>query len=206
MKISPDAPRILILEENSSEANSLQIDLEDNGCSIVQTLSPKSNFLHSIHLHKPDLVIASLPNEPQESEHLNALTTMKPLERPPIILLSKGVYGEVVETAKKVHACMVFTKPHTICELVANIKLLLSYKSLKHRAFADIFNEIENTDPDGFQKRVGSIIKLIRKKSQLTQATAAEKVDVNYRHYQDIEAGKINLKIDTLFKIFKGFL
>lgn len=52
-------------------------------------------------------------------------------------------------------------------------------------------------------KQVGLNLKHFRKSERLRQTDLAEKSGVAYRHYQDIEAGKVNVSLDTLFRLAK---
>lgn len=205
MSIISENPRILLLEPNGQNAHQLQEGLEACGCSIVQTITYHSDLQHSLSLHKPDLILASIPSE-SDKVYLAPLADLDPIDCPPVILIGDDIRSDIGQLVGRVQACMVFSRPPRYCELAANAKLILTYKSRRHRAFASIFNGIDACNLKQFQRRIGHIIKLIRKEKRLTQATAAEKMSINYRHYQDIESGKINLKIDTLFKIFKGLL
>lgn len=51
---------------------------------------------------------------------------------------------------------------------------------------------------------IGKRIKNLRKSGRLTQNRLAEKAGFDYRHYQDIEAGKVNVGVGSLQKIAKG--
>lgn len=49
-----------------------------------------------------------------------------------------------------------------------------------------------------FRKPLGKRLSTIRKMQGLTQTVLATKAGVDYRHYQDIEAGKVNTSFKTL--------
>ncbi len=44
-------------------------------------------------------------------------------------------------------------------------------------------------------------IRAARKAKALSQVEAAEKLKIDYRHYQNIEGAKINLRFDTFLKL-----
>ena len=54
---------------------------------------------------------------------------------------------------------------------------------------------------DNFLKEFGQTLKTTRKQMGLSQVTAAQNMKIDYRHYQNIEGGKINLRLDTLMKL-----
>jgi len=56
-----------------------------------------------------------------------------------------------------------------------------------------------------FLKSFGQTLKVTRKKMGLSQVAAAQTMHIDYRHYQNIEGGKINLRLDTLMKLVKFY-
>lgn len=56
-----------------------------------------------------------------------------------------------------------------------------------------------------FLKEFGKTLKTTRKQMGLSQVTAAQNMRIDYRHYQNIEGGKINLRLDTLMKLVKFY-
>lgn len=60
--------------------------------------------------------------------------------------------------------------------------------------------ELEN-----FLKEFGQQLKTTRKAMGLSQVNAAQQMKIDYRHYQNIEGGKINLRLDTLMKLVKFY-
>lgn len=58
---------------------------------------------------------------------------------------------------------------------------------------------------DGFLKEFGQTLKSTRKQMGLSQVTAAQNMKIDYRHYQNIEGGKINLRLDTMMKLVKFY-
>lgn len=56
-----------------------------------------------------------------------------------------------------------------------------------------------------FLKEFGRTLKQTRKQMGLSQVTAAQNMRIDYRHYQNIEGGKINLRLDTLMKLVKFY-
>src|SRR5262245_56371943 len=58
---------------------------------------------------------------------------------------------------------------------------------------------------ESFLKEFGRRLKTTRKQMGLSQVTAAQNMHIDYRHYQNIEGGKINLRLDTLIKLVKFY-
>lgn len=58
---------------------------------------------------------------------------------------------------------------------------------------------------ESFLRDFGKQLKTTRKQMGLSQVTAAQNMHIDYRHYQNIEGGKINLRLDTLIKLVKFY-
>jgi transcriptional regulator with XRE-family HTH domain len=54
-----------------------------------------------------------------------------------------------------------------------------------------------------YLKQIGRNIRGARKRRGLKQSAVTSEIGINYRHYQNIEAGKINVTIDTLCRLAK---
>lgn len=60
-------------------------------------------------------------------------------------------------------------------------------------------------DTEQVLKEFGNRLHDVRRKKGLTQQEAADMIGLSYTHYSNIEAGKINIKIDTLRKLASCF-
>ena len=56
-----------------------------------------------------------------------------------------------------------------------------------------------------FLKEVGQNLREARKRAGMRQVEVETKAGVAYRHYQDIEAGKVNVSLDTLCRLAEAF-
>lgn len=56
-----------------------------------------------------------------------------------------------------------------------------------------------------FLKEVGQNLREARKRAGMRQVEVETKAGVAYRHYQDIEAGKVNVSLDTLCRLAGAF-
>jgi transcriptional regulator with XRE-family HTH domain len=52
-----------------------------------------------------------------------------------------------------------------------------------------------------YLKQVGKNIKGMRIQRGLTQQDVSSQSGLSYRHYQNIEAGKVNVTLETLFRL-----
>jgi|GEM_PF-1367017 transcriptional regulator with XRE-family HTH domain len=60
-------------------------------------------------------------------------------------------------------------------------------------------------DINEFLKDFGQQLKKRRKAMGLSQVNAAHQMKIDYRHYQNIEGGKINLRLDTFLKLIEFY-
>lgn len=60
---------------------------------------------------------------------------------------------------------------------------------------------MQQINTEDFQKRFGDACREARKKMGESQVSAAQKMVIDYRHYQNVEGGKINLRLDTFLKL-----
>jgi transcriptional regulator with XRE-family HTH domain len=56
-----------------------------------------------------------------------------------------------------------------------------------------------------YLKEVGLNLKQARKKIGMRQIEVEEKTGVSYRHYQNIEAGRVNVTLETLCRLACAF-
>lgn len=55
------------------------------------------------------------------------------------------------------------------------------------------------------REKFGEAIRVRRKRRGLNQIDAARAMGVDYRHYQNLETGKINMRLDTFFHLAKFY-
>jgi transcriptional regulator with XRE-family HTH domain len=54
---------------------------------------------------------------------------------------------------------------------------------------------------DNYLRQIGKNIRSARVKAGLAQVEVHERSGITYRHYQNIEAGKVNVSLQTLFRL-----
>jgi DNA-binding response OmpR family regulator len=195
--------RILIAEDDQDVAQTIVEGLESMQYSVVNTVPYGENLQAEVEQHKPDLLIVDIYLA-GNMDGIEATLPIAAKQDLPIIFLSGNFSVKLIERLREHHDAMLLYKPCKIPELAANIEIALKRRNKGEKAFTDLFSQSTNMESIDFRQQLGQLIKTTRKDYKLTQANAAEKLSINYRYYQDIEAGKANLKIDTLFKILKG--
>jgi len=56
-----------------------------------------------------------------------------------------------------------------------------------------------------YLQQVGRNIKAARVRRGLRQVDVEEQIGLEYKHYQKIEAGKVNISLETLYRLAKLF-
>lgn len=56
-----------------------------------------------------------------------------------------------------------------------------------------------------FLKILAEAIRQKRKEMGISQVSACREIGVDYRHYQNIEGGKINMRIDTMLLLMQFY-
>ncbi|MFW7379099.1 MAG: response regulator [Oligoflexus sp.] len=195
--------QILLAEDDSDVAETLKESLEDAGYHVVEIVSRGEDLVHAANQHNPDLIVCDIYLE----GNMDGITAAAPIahrSKPPIIFLTGNFTMELIASLRDFQNSMLLYKPCKLPELIANIEMAMKRQDQGQTPFASLFSNIDREQTEDFRRQLGQLIKSARRDFQLTQANAAEKLSINYRYFQDIEAGKANLKIDTLFKIIKG--
>ena len=196
--------QILLAEDDPDVAETLKEGLEDAGnYKVVEIISRGEDLVHATNQHNPDLVVCDI----YLAGNMDGISAASPLahrSKPPIIFLTGNFTMELITRLRDFHNAMLLYKPCKLPELIANIEMAMKRQDQGQSPFASLFSNVDSEQTDDFRRQLGQLIKSARRDFQLTQANAAEKLSINYRYFQDIEAGKANLKIDTLFKIIKG--
>ncbi len=61
--------------------------------------------------------------------------------------------------------------------------------------------KIHDATFEDFLKKIASNIKKSREERSLTQEQCSEKTEIEYKYYQKIEQGQVNLTLKTLYRI-----
>lgn len=196
--------RIIIASHDPELSKIIRNELRKFDFSISSVVSGKAELLHQINLQNPDLLLLDsklLSN----SECQSILLKIKSqIISPSIIFLAECIDSIDPESFSFYGDAMVLASPFNFAELAANITIAIQRRKSGFPPFRDMFEEISEIQCSDFIKRIGKLIKATRVNLSMTQALAAEKLGINYRYYQDIEAGRKNIKVETLFKIIKG--
>ncbi|MGB7604810.1 MAG: response regulator transcription factor [Lutisporaceae bacterium] len=129
-------PLILIVDDEKSIRSFLRVSIESQGYKCIDTDNGSSALMLAVS-HNPDIIILDLGLPDMDGvEVIKKLRTMS--QMPIIIISARGHEREKVE-ALDAGADDYLTKPFSVSELLARIRVILRHKSIEN-----ISNETEN--------------------------------------------------------------
>lgn len=182
-----DDPIILAgIKDFLSLKNLKQVCTASNGKEAIQ-------IAHEFvpHVAIVDVNLGTQPDGTEVAKHLSAELNSS------IIYLTAYSDLDFFEKVKIQGPCTYISKPFRDSDVWFN--LMLAHERWQNR------EKVYSTDSSRFLFELGKLIRNKRKFLKLSQKDAAEKLEINYRHYQDIERGKVNLKTATLFHLLSFY-
>ncbi|MBT4762688.1 MAG: response regulator [Bdellovibrionaceae bacterium] len=195
---------ILIVEDNYDLAISLKDELSVVGYSSVNVCHCGDSAVNYSMENETDLVIMDI-NLPGNRDGIESAVEIQKKKNIPIIYVTGFLDKQILHRAKDTKNSSFTVKPFNIDELKANIELTLSAHKNRIKKLVNTVSTVGENDVLLFLKRFGGKLKDSRKSMELTQLDASGSLGMNYRHYQDIEGGKVNLKLETLVKLVKFY-
>lgn len=201
-----DKGRITIADEQADFCRKLQAGLTKYNFSIASIVTHGHDLQQSIELHKPEIVLFNTEISGKAEALCQLESTKHMVDTPSLIFMTSKPKDDDLIALTGFRDAVILPRLCHISELAANIIIALERRRSGLPAFKDMLKDIDKMKCDDFQYRLGRLIRSARRELLLTQATAAERLNINYRYYQDIESGKKNIKISTLFKIINGLV
>lgn len=201
--------RVLIVEDEPDVAESIQALLESREFVVSGIAKNQEEFEGQLKVTNPDVILLDI-NLQGETDGIDALAlNREKCKDTPVIFLTGLSDSSTIKRASATNPSGYLVKPYREEELVANIEMALSRKMSEEEktqaALGKFFHQSEN-DLKALLKEFALFLKTGRKRKGITQVNVAENLGINYRHYQDIEAGKINLRMETFLKLVTYFM
>ena len=135
-------PKILLVEDSSTQALKLQHILEDNGFDVTMAKDGAEGF-EKTRLLSPDIVITDIMMPVMDGYELcTRIKSDVVLRRIPVILLTTLSYPEDILKGLKCGADNFITKPYEAAHLVSRIDYILANQKLRHGLTSDMAIEI----------------------------------------------------------------
>lgn len=190
--------KILIVEDEIIVALGIKKVLELNNFQVIGIAKSSLEALSFFMLDAPDLILMDI-NIEGNIDGVSTASEINSRYGTPIIFLTAQHDDVTLKRAKKASPHSFIVKPFNEKDLITNIRFaLVARENCPPNPEKELAAEVKIQN---FLKNFGNTLKSKRKMMKINQATAAENLAINYRHYQDIEGGKINLKTNTLLKL-----
>lgn len=191
--------KILIVEDEELIANLLVESVVQCGYEVAGVFADgdsaiKHTFSHEVDVLLMDITLKGDMDGIQTAEKIKAIYDL------PLIYITGSTDRSILDRAKITQPDAFLIKPFKIEDVQSNIEMAVYRHELDmNRRLESIYNK--EVDYSTFLKSLGKIFKDLRKQRGLSQADFAKEMQINYRHYQDLEGGKSNLKLETLFNL-----
>jgi CheY-like chemotaxis protein len=186
--------KILIIEDEAVLAYDMSTKLQRLGHTVVGITAQYQEVDEILSKEQVDLVLLDIYLN-KEYDGIDIACFIKIKYPTNIIFLTAYAQDSYLKRAKRVSPRGYILKPYKIEEINANIAML-DNEPVFH---GDLLSM------EKILKDIGLKMKQGRKNQKLTQVEAAEILKVNYRHYQKLEAGLVNMKFDSVLKIARKF-
>ena len=194
---------ILIVEDESDLANMIKEYVEILGHQVVGISNNGKDALQFASEHSIDLVLMDIRIN-GDMDGIETAAKLKENYSLALIYVTGNSDDELLHRATKTEPDAFLTKPFKEIDIKTNIEMATyKHKQKRDNMLKSVYN-IE-FDYDSFLKELGKILKSLRKEKGLSQVVFSKSLGINYRHYQDLEGGKSNLKMETLFKLAKYY-
>lgn len=180
----------------------LKNSLAQFGFNSLNICNSGEDAIHFSHKNTIDLILMDIHLD-GGIDGIDCVNEIHKNKTIPIIYVTGILSNQVIHKAKQTKSSKIMVKPYKMTELKANVEFALYESKIAENPSEPngliLNNEVKDTE--AFLKEFGKKLKIARKGMNLTQINASAVLGMNYRHYQDIEGGKINLKLDTLIKL-----
>ena len=199
--------KILIVEDERDVSSSIEDLLQENGYIVTGIARSKVEFQTLLDRERPDLILLDI-NLEGDTDGIDSLKSINNWDDILVIYITGECDPKVIEKASSTNPSGYLVKPYRDQELLANIQMAFHRHKEETEetkvALGNFFKDSNGT-LDDLLLEFAKYLKASRKKLHLTQVNIADELGINYRHYQNIEAGKINLRLETFMKLINYF-
>lgn len=191
--------KIMIVEDEELIANLLDESVVQCGYEVVGVFDDGDSAIKHTFSHEVDVILMDI-NLKGDMDGIQTAEKIKAIYDLPLIYITGSTDRNILDRAKITQPDAFLIKPFKIEDVQSNIEMAVYRHELDmNRRLESIYNK--EVDYNTFLKSLGKIFKDLRKQRGLSQADFAKEMQINYRHYQDLEGGKSNLKLETLFNL-----
>jgi len=193
--------KIMIVEDEELIANLLGESVVQCGYEVAGAFADGDSAIKHTFSNEVDVLLMDI-NLKGDLDGIETAQKIKAIYDLPLIYITGSTDRNILDRAKITQPDAFLIKPFKIEDVQSNIEMAVYRHEMDmNRKLQSIYNK--EVDYTVFLKSLGKIFKGLRKQRGLSQADFAKEMQINYRHYQDLEGGKSNLKLETLFNLAK---
>ncbi len=193
--------KIMIVEDEELIANLLGESVVQCGYEVSGVFADGDSAIKHIFSEEVDVLLMDI-NLQGDLDGIQTAEKIKSIYDLPLIYITGSTDRTILDRAKVTQPDAFLIKPFKIEDVQSNIEMAVYRHEMDmSRKLQSIYNK--EVDYGVFLKSLGKIFKDLRKQRGMSQAEFAKEMQINYRHYQDLEGGKSNLKLETLFNLAK---
>lgn len=194
---------ILIVEDDPTLSEMISEYVTSCGYNIVAVCTNGHDAIKTVFDYPVDLILMDIGID-GELDGIETASKIKDLFSVSLIYTTGQYDDENLKRASLTGPDAYLVKPFKEEDIKTNIELaMFKHKNIQNNKLKSIYDtEGEYTF---FLIELGKILKTLRKDKGLSQVEFSKELGINYRHYQDLEGGKSNLKMETLFNLAKFY-
>lgn len=193
--------KIMIVEDEELIANLLGESVIQCGYGVSGIFADGDSAIKHTFSDEVDVLLMDI-NLRGDLDGIQTAEKIKAIYDLPLIYITGSTDRRILDRAKVTQPDAFLIKPFKIEDVQSNIEMAVYRHELDmDRKLQTIYDK--GVDYNTFLKSLGKIFKELRKQRGMSQAEFAKEMQINYRHYQDLEGGKSNLKLETLFNLAK---
>ncbi len=194
---------ILIVEDDPNLSEMIAEFVKNNGHNIVHICDNGHDAIKAVFNNPVDLILMDIGIQ-GDLDGIETAIKIKELFSISLIYITGQCDEALLKRASRTEPDAYLLKPFKNEDIKSNIEMAaFKHINKQNKKLKSIYNnQCEYTI---FLKELGKILKGLRKEKKLSQVEFSKELGINYRHYQDLEGGKSNLKMETLFNLAKFY-
>jgi two-component system, response regulator PdtaR len=194
---------ILIVEDDPTLSGMIAEYVKEYGYNIVGVCNNGHDAIKTVFEYPVDLILMDVGIE-GELDGIETASKIKDLFSVSLIYITGQCDDNLLKRASLTEPNAYLVKPFKQEDIKSNIEMaIFKHTNDQNNKMRSVYNS--EVEYNIFLKELGKILKILRKDKGLSQVEFSKELGINYRHYQDLEGGKSNLKMETLFNLAKFY-
>lgn len=192
---------ILIVEDDPILSEMISEYVSEFGYNLVGICRSGDEAIKTVFENPVDLILMDVKLD-GELDGIETAKKIKEMFAVSLIYITGKCDDDFLQRASITEPNAYLVKPFKQEDIKSNIEMAIyKHNTELNKKLKSIYDS--ECDYTSFLKELGKILKGLRKDKGLSQVEFSKELGINYRHYQDLEGGKSNLKMETLFNLAK---